>query len=249
MVLPKRVPEVLRQARDWWSVLATFGILPTIGVTIAMLFSVLTPIEIAMCVLGVLGYWIVLVIEVTPYVDAIGPRDRPRLEFMKTADGTLPGGWSMPVMVTEVWFRNTPRVPTEQSEAKSVTASVVIDLANGNQLEFIGSWLLSDAPTNIGFVDISTEVDLPPNAVPSKLGIAARRPHEDDAYGMLPDTIHREFQHPDYAIGRGEHRVTVTVTGIWLRRQTFYFSLLNEGRGGALRLTTIRATDTTGSAR
>jgi len=57
---------------------------------------------------------------------------------------------------------------------------------------------------------------------------------------MLEDTFYREFQHPDYAIDRGEHRVTATLTGIRLRRQNFYLSLLNEGSGGVLRLTVIK---------
>jgi len=236
---PKTIPGLFKQAFDWWRFLAAFGVVPTIVVIITILRSVLTPIELAFCALGILAYWIVLVVELTPYLDAIGPRDRPRIEFMRTADGTLPGGWSMPVMVTEVWFRNAPRVPTEHSEAKSVTASVIIDRSDGGRLEFIGSWLLGGRPTNIGFADIATEVDLPPNELPAKLGIAARRPHEDDAYGMLADTIHREFQHPDYAIGRGEHRVTVTLTGIRLRRRQFNFALLNEGSRGALRLTAL----------
>lgn len=200
----------VKGALDVWSFFAVFGVVPTVGTVIAATRSALSPIEIALCVLGVVAYWIVLVVEARPYVDAIGKRDRPRLEFARVADGTVAGSWSESVRVVQLWFRNRPRVSSAASVAKHVTVTVRIEMTGRTPLEVVGAWALTKAPNNVGFPDgLASELDVPPNDIPAKPGVIARYSQDDDAYCLIAETLHRGFRHPDYAIPPGEHRVIV----------------------------------------
>jgi hypothetical protein len=136
------------------------------------------------------------------------------------------------MFIIEAWFRNAPVSPISSAIARNVTATVEIRKPDGKRLAVIGLWIMSSAPTNISIDHAATEIDIHPNDIPAKLGIAVKHQADsihktvDTAYAVVQETQYRDFVHPDFTIQPGIHDVAVNINGVGVRER-FMFTLIN----------------------
>jgi hypothetical protein len=129
--------------------------------------------------------------------------------------------------ILELWYRNEPEVPAEDSIARDVTADVEI-LGVQYYVGFRADWLITAAETHAGFSGVKSATDILPNAVTEKLAICIRHVGEPDAYAFCRDNVHAhaDGRHPSYRIPPGEYRLTVKMRGIRLPETTRHMRLM-----------------------
>ena len=131
--------------------------------------------------------------------------------------------------VLQIWFKNKPLVPTDDSVAKQVTATVTF--YNRDTKEVIEApgccFVIAEAFDYAGntgkFLDTIDE--WPPNDEPRKLQIAVKAPNSESAYVFA-----RPLERLDREIKKGTYYVKVHLTGTRVERALFWFILDNPGK-------------------
>ena len=141
--------------------------------------------------------------------------------------------------VVQVWFRNNPFIPSEQSMAKSITALIEVrNKINAPMLvKAYGVWSVENPPDFVASAKYSSTVDIPPGNLPVKLNIALKYTSEASAYAISLEGFARDpdGRDPSYEISAGNYEVTVHLNGIGVD-QTFRFDLNNPGKDSEINL-------------
>jgi hypothetical protein len=224
----------IKAAAAWWTFFATLGLLPTLGVVVAVLKDVMPWDIMLLYVMAAAAYWVVLVTEAEPYLEAIKPKDRPRVELDEIRGAELTGaGVPNGYFVLQLWFKNRPATPSEKSVAREVTAFVEITSQDtGARVSFHGQWARSTAPDHVGYQGFATSVDILPNNLSAKLNVALKYRQEPFAFAFALENFHASVagKHLPYAIVKGKHQVKVSLKGIGVSEE-FLFTLENLGEG------------------
>lgn len=138
--------------------------------------------------------------------------------------------------ILQVWFINQPSVPTDNSIAKDVTATVTFyDRNNKRVISVPGCFIVTEAfdyAGNIGFLDKIN--DWPPNDEPRKLQIAIKWHEDDSAYGFGQTTDREDRRMPGREIEKGNNYVKIHLKGTRVEQQPFWFTLENPGKDASL---------------
>ena len=142
----------------------------------------------------------------------------------------------------QVWFKNKPRIPTDDSVAKDVTAKVIFyDRKTRGKLEIYGCFIKAEAFDFAGNVEFLEKIDnWSPNDEPRKLQISLKWLGDESAYGFaIGGLIASKGDGRELAkeIKKGTHYVKVELKGIRVDQAPFWFILENPGQKGVLSLT------------
>jgi hypothetical protein len=145
----------------------------------------------------------------------------------------LSAGKKRPIYrVIQVWFRNNPNVPNEQSIAKSITSVIEFkNIANSTlATKVFGVWAVENPPDFVGSAKNSSIVDIPPGNLPIKLNIVLKYLNEDAAYAISLESFTRDPGGRDTAckLIPGNYEVKVSLNGVGVSK-IFNFHLNNPG--------------------
>jgi hypothetical protein len=139
--------------------------------------------------------------------------------------------------IVQVWFVNSPTIPNERSEAKSVSA--VIEFRNRTNPESIikvyGQWAVDNPPDFVGSANYSPIVEIPPGQLPVKLNIVLKYTSEVSAYAFSLEGLTRDpdGRDPSYEIIQGIYDVVIYLKGVGVDEK-FIFELENPGKDSNL---------------
>lgn len=142
----------------------------------------------------------------------------------------------------QIWFKNKPRIPTDDSVAKDVTATIAFyDRNTKKKLDIYGCFILTEAYDFAGNIGVVNKLDnVPPNDEPLKLQIALKWQDDESAYGFARESfIYSKTQDGKETIreiNKGTHYVKVQLSGTRVDQQPLWFILDNLGQGKALSL-------------
>lgn len=169
---------------------------------------------------------------------------KPRLVFKKA------GGWQfhtegkVSYYALQVWFVNNPKLASDTSMAKEVTATLTFyDNDNNKEFEIFGCFTHAEVPdfaTIAPVKDLKDKIDVfPPNDIPQKLLIALKWPGDESAYGLSKSNFlaTQDLREQAKELKKGTHYVEITLKGVRVDQLPFWFILTNPGREGDLSLT------------
>jgi hypothetical protein len=140
--------------------------------------------------------------------------------------------------ILQAWFINNPKLPTETSIAKGVTAKITILKPDSSKLfEYFGQWAKSNAPDNVGFDGILETVDIQPGHLESKLFIALKFPLESSCYAFTKESLRStpDGRSQRYEIVAGDYKIKVHLLGVGVD-DVFWFDFHNFGVNKSLEL-------------
>lgn len=148
--------------------------------------------------------------------------------------------------ILQVWFINSPEIPTEKSEAKKVTALIQYFDINAEEPLFgvYGQWAQSTAPNHAGYSGINSEIDIPPGSLPVKLLIALKHLSDGNCYAFSRESRLKyiDGRNPGHELKPGKYRVRVLLNGIGIR-QNYDCILENLGIDAILKMELVNDLD------
>ncbi|OGO25726.1 MAG: hypothetical protein A2136_04995 [Chloroflexi bacterium RBG_16_54_11] len=169
---------------------------------------------------------------------------KPHIEFSQIRQAPIFGPWVMSddkdttFEVLQVWFRNNPSIPSEQTIAKAISALIVITKSDSTPLfQYHGQWAESNAPNNVGYKNYQDNVEIRPGYLEAKLFIALKYLPEDECYAFTREGFisTNDGRYPAYKIVPGDYSVKIHLKGIGVD-ETFPFILHNYGSNQPLKL-------------
>lgn len=161
-------------------------------------------------------------------------RESPLFRRSSVSNGKVPN-----YRIIQAWFRNNPDIPTEESEAKRVTASIEYSDKSTDEHLFsvYGQWAESTAPDHVGYSGITNEIDIPPGVLAGKLMIALKHLADGNCYAYSRENITKflDGRNPKLQLEPGKYRVRVLLNGIGVK-QNYNFILENPGVDGILKM-------------
>jgi len=165
---------------------------------------------------------------------------KPNLVFKKAGEWQFYTKGQAIYHALQVWFVNNPRVTSDNSLAKDVTAVVTFyDRNTKNKLEIYGCFTEAEVPDYATIKDLKDKIDVwSPNDIPQKLLIALKYPGDESAYGYAKSNFlaTQDGRESGKEIKKGKHYIKVTLKGIRIDQPPFWFILSNPGREGDLSL-------------
>ena len=164
---------------------------------------------------------------------------QPQIEYDQSRESPLFHEDQPIYHIIQVWFKNSPTIPSEQSVAKQVSAT--IEFMNDDRINprfsVYGQWAISTAPNHVGHAGITPLIDISPGHLSCKLNIALKYEEDSVCYGYAVESFgpYPDGRNPGLELPHGEHPVRVELMGIGVK-QDFWFTLRNPGPGGSLEL-------------
>ena len=140
--------------------------------------------------------------------------------------------------VHQVWFSNSPTVPTEATVAKDVTARIkLLNSDSSMMFQWHGQWSDSNAPDNVGFEDMLDSITINPGHLEAKLLIALKYHSDSDAYAFAREGLRStpDGRSARYQIEEGNYSLSVQLLGVGVN-ELFEFDLQNPGTSKSLEL-------------
>lgn len=138
----------------------------------------------------------------------------------------------------QVWFKNQPVVPSNESIAQSVAAAITFD--GPRRLQIYGQWAVGNPPDFVGSASLAPTVDIPPGPLPVKLNLALKYIDDASAYAFSQEGVTRDIDGRDKGseLPSGSYVVSIRLQGVRLD-QEYTFRLENPGAGKPLRLDAV----------
>ena len=144
------------------------------------------------------------------------------------------------------WFTNNPKVPSDNSIAKDVTATMTFyDNDGKREFEMYGCWTEPDIIENSDIVEprhLKDKIDLfPPNNIPRKLLIALKWPSDEIAYGLSKSNFYKgqNLKESGKELKKGIHYAKISFKGVNIDQEPFWFTLRNFGQDGDLSISEL----------
>ena len=146
------------------------------------------------------------------------------------------------------WFTNNPKVPSDNSIAKDVTATMTFyDNDGKREFEMYGCWTqprIVEGAEIVEAKDLRDKIDLfSPNDIPQKLLIAVKWPSDEIAYGLSKSNFYKgqNLKESGKELKRGTHYVKILFRVVNIGQEPFWFDLTNFGQGRDLSISELTA--------
>lgn len=142
-------------------------------------------------------------------------------------------------------FANDPE-PGKGSDAQNVCAEIEYYDKGKVKLiipSFEGRWAHTSQPGTNNYKPVeNNEITMPANGKPRPLDIVMKYDEDDECYAHSNDTPNKaplDFRDRDRVLGIGEYDVKVRIRGSNHVDETYWFRLINQGKGKQVELTQI----------
>jgi hypothetical protein len=158
-------------------------------------------------------------------------KTNPYLIFKEKRESEIwqPGNNDPIFRALQVWFINKPKISSERSVAKDLTATVTFyNRVTKKNFDVYGIFVVAEYYEDMGYRGISNKIDkFPPSNEPAKLQLAIKRQNEESAHAFVKNVSEPE-------ILMGSHYVRVQFSGTGINQKAYWFNLTNPGNAGTL---------------
>ena len=134
----------------------------------------------------------------------------------------------------QVWFVNNPKIRSDKSQAKDVTASVTFyDRNTKKKTDIFGCFTQAEVPDYATIKNLMDKIEVwSPNDIPQKLLIALKYPGDESAYGFAKSNFFatQDGRELSKEIKKGKHYIKITLKGIGVGQPPFWFTLDNPSQ-------------------